>query len=376
MNLKKTVYIISSIAVLIGIWGIFNRLFYGHHDVNYGSYVVWGLWVAGYMFFAGTAAGAYMISTLDLLFNVKTFKGIGKISLWLSLVSLGAALLIIWFDLGHMDRAWRVIFQGSIHSLMAQMVWGYNIFGIIILCSLILAFMRPESFLLKFVLSFGLFMSLFVSGAVGALLGVNASRMFWHIGLLPAQFPFFSLASGAAALMAVEGLFGDKNDPRRSSLLTALAWITIILILVKTYFLWTDFSQSIYGDVPQNIDAVNKVLYGPYWWAFWIIQILIGSLIPVIFLIPPKLARNGYWAGWMGVFVLLGFAAARANIIFPALAIPEIDALVTAFTGPHLSYDYFPTAMEWAVTIGVTGMAVIVFLVGSDKLRLRQNQTA
>jgi molybdopterin-containing oxidoreductase family membrane subunit len=222
----------------------------------------------------------------------------------------------------------------------------------------------------------GLPLSLFVSGAVGALLGVEASRMFWHVGLLPVQFPVFSLASGTAAMLVAIGLFGPNDDPNRSSQLWVLSIATVALAVVKLYFLWADLSQSMYGNVPQNVEAVRQVLYGPYWWAFWILQVLVGALIPIYVLVQPKMARHNGWAGWMGVLVLLGFAVARANIVFPALTVPELEALTTSFTGPHLTFNYFPSPMEWAVTIGITGLAILAFLVGSDSLPLRGKEVA
>jgi molybdopterin-containing oxidoreductase family membrane subunit len=76
------------------------------------------------------------------------------------------------------------------------------------------------------------------------------------------------------------------------------------------------------------------------------------------------------------VLVLIGFASARANIVLPALTVPELDALVTAFSGPHLTFAYFPTAMEWAVTLGSTGLAVLAFLIGNDYLPLRGKEVA
>lgn len=376
MNLKRAFYVISALALLIGLWGAFIRLTTGHREAAYGSYVVWGLWVAMYLFFAGTAAGAFMISTLDLLFHIKIFKGTGRTALWVGLISLASALLSIWLDLGHMERIWKVYLQGNLGSVMAQMVWGYTLFGVLLLASLYLSIRSPESRLLKALMIIGLPLSLFVSGAVGALLGVEASRLFWHVGLLPVQFPVFSLASGAAAMLVVIGLFGSEKSPNRAEQLWVLSIATVVLAIVKLYFLWADFSQSMYGNVPQNIQAVRAVLYGPYWWAFWILQILLGTLVPIVVLVQPKLARHNGWAGWMGVLVLFGFAVARANIVFPALTVPEIQALTTAFSGPHLSFDYFPSLMEWAVTLGIVGLAVLAFLIGIDRLPLQTKEVA
>jgi len=116
-----------------------------------------------------------------------------------------------------MDRIWKIYLQGNPSSVMWQMVWGYTFFGIIIAVSLILVLRDPASRWLKPLMILGLFVSFFVSGAVGALLGVQAARPFWHVGLFPVQFPVFSLASGTAMLLAVLAFFGPVDDPRRTS---------------------------------------------------------------------------------------------------------------------------------------------------------------
>lgn len=376
MTLKRVLYAVCVLALLFGAWGVYDRLTTGHQDANYGSYVVWGLWVAMYLFFAGTAAGSFMFATLDFLFHIKLFKGTGKVALWTALVSLAAALLSIWLDLGHMERIWKVYFQANFNSVMAQMVWGYTGFGLLLLAALIFATRNAESKALRLLMIIGVPVSLFVSGAVGALLGVNAGRAFWHVGLLPVQFPIFSLASGFAAMLIVIGLFGAKEDARRSQQLWVIALVTAVLQIVKLYFLWADFSQSMYANVPQNVAAVNQVLYGPYGGVFWIGQVLLGSLLPIVILTQRKWASKPAIAGWVGVLVLIGFAIARANIVFPALTVPELDALTTAFSGPHLQFDYFPSLMEWAVTIGISGLAVLAFLIGTDRLKLLRTEVA
>lgn len=96
--LKKVAYAFGVLALLASAWGFYDRLFLGHRDANYGSWVVWGLWVAMYLFFAGTAAGGFMIATLDLLFHIPVFRGIGKVALRGALISLVAALTTLVVD--------------------------------------------------------------------------------------------------------------------------------------------------------------------------------------------------------------------------------------------------------------------------------------
>ena len=106
LTLKRVLYAVAFVAIILGVYGFSSRLLVGERDVNYGSYVNWGLWVAGYLFFAGIAAGSFMIATLDYVFDVPLFKGTGRYALMASVVTLPAALVLIGFDLGHMERIW------------------------------------------------------------------------------------------------------------------------------------------------------------------------------------------------------------------------------------------------------------------------------
>jgi molybdopterin-containing oxidoreductase family membrane subunit len=375
--IKKVLYVLGAIAVLLGLYGFYSRLFVGERDVNYGSYVTWGLWVAMYLFFAGVATGSFMMASLDYLFNIKLFKGTGKYALWAAMVTMPAALISIGFDLGHMERIWKVYLNPNFSSLLAQLVWGYTIFTIIVIFALILTARRPEKIATKVVMGAGLFFSIFLSGGVGALLGVNASRASWHVGMLPAQFPVFSLTSGVALMLIVVGWFAKTDPQTRARQIRALSIAMIVLLTVKAYYLWTDFSLAIYGGTPDAVQSVNLVLFGQYGWAFWLLQVGLGMVVPLIILIMPSLRNNRWLAGLMGVFVLIGFAVARSNIIFPALAIPELEGLLTAFHGPHLNFNYVPSLMEWSVTIGVIGLSTLAFLLGIDLLpRFKQSNTS
>jgi protein NrfD len=368
--LKLTLYALGTVALAIGLWGFGIRLFVGDRDVNYGSYVPWGLWVAMYLFFAGIATGAFMVATLDYLFRIPLFRGVGRLALWGAAVTMPAALATIAMDLGQMWRIWHVYAFPSFTSVLAQLVWGYTLFMVLILGALLVALRWPTSPLLRPLMGLGLVLAVFLSGGVGALLGVNASRATWHVGMLPAQFPVFSLTSGVALLLVALGWFGDTRDARRPRQLRVLGVSLVVLLLVKAYYLWTDLSLALYTNLPGSADAVHLVMFGRYGWAFWSLQVGLGMLLPAVVLLLPRARAAGHIVGLMGVLALLGLAVARANIIFPAMAIPELQGLMTAFSGPHLSFDYVPSLMEWSVTLGVVGAATVAFLLGTDRLPL------
>lgn len=370
---SRIALIVGAVALILGISGLYTRLFVSEREVGYGSYVVWGLWVAMYLFLAGIATGSYMLATLEYIFKVPIFKGTGKAALWAALVTMPAALASIGMDLGHMERIISVYLRPNFFSLLAQMVWGYTLFLLLVALTLWLAFRQKESqptgLFFKIVLWIGLFLAIFLSGGVGALLGVNANRPYWTVGLLSVQFPIFAFASGVSLMLIVIGWFMHfKDEDQRYHLFRWLGWVAIALSLSKIYILWAYLSQAWYSQIPDVMVPLNEILFGRYWFSFWVIQIAIGTVIPLILHLSPKLAHNGTWAGLIGLMVLIGFAAARTNIVFPAMSVEMLDGLPNAFTGPHLNPLYTPSALEWSVTTGVIGAAILAFVLGAEIL--------
>jgi molybdopterin-containing oxidoreductase family membrane subunit len=375
VTIKRVLYVLAVVALVLGLYGFASRLLFGERDVNYGSYVNWGLWVAMYLFFAGLAAGSFMVASLDYLFDIALFKGTGRYALWGTVVTLPAALLLIGLDLGHFERIWKVYLQPSFSSLLAQLVWSYTIFFLVSLAALVLV-LRDRRRWLKPVMVVGLVLAVFVSGGVGALLGVNAGQASFHSAMLPAQFPFLNLTSGVALMVVFVGFFGVVAEPeRRTRLLRVLGIALVGLLLVKSYFLWVDYSQVLYSQVPDAVAVAEEILFGQYAWAFWILQVGLGIVVPAILFLLPGTSRNPVLAGIGGVFVLVGLAVGRTAIIFPQLAVPDLEGLAEAFTGPHLSFSYTPSLMEWSVAIGVVGLSTLAYLVGTDRLPIFTSRT-
>ncbi len=367
--IKKISYAIGALTLAFGLWGVYVRLFEGEQSANYGSYIIWGLWVAMYLFLAGLAAGAYMLAAFDYLFNVPQFKGTGKTMLWAALVTLPAGLASIGMDLGHMERIWKVYLEPNFTSFLTLMVWGYTLFLILIVISLYLAFKAPEKAAMKAVMWIGFVVAILVAGGVGFLLGGNAARLYWHVGLFPVQFPVFAIASGAGLMLMLVGWFmPDMDKTQRSNLLWLLAIISIATSAAKLYFVVADFTQSLYGGVTDNLIAVNYVLNGPQAFTFWGVQIVLGLLIPVIVLAQPKLAKNGFVAGLMGLFLLIGYAAGRLLIVVPGQVAEMMPGQAAAFTGPKLDITYTPSLMEWSVTSAVIGFSILAILIGMDRI--------
>ncbi len=364
---KKSAYIVGIITLLIGLWGFYDRFAYGHDHAAYGSVVVWGLWVALYFLFGGLAVGCFLWASLDLLFEIPACKGTGVKALWAALITLTAALIAIAFDLGHMERFWKVLLQPNLHAGVAEDAWGYTIFGGLTAIALFRAVnQKGKDGVLKVIMVLGLVVSLYVAGAPGKLMGVNAARSFWHAGMLPVQFLFFALATGAALLMVIL-TFADKKEKLESSL-SILHPAAIILLGINLYFTWSYFSQGIAGGMPGIMLPAQEIVSGQYSGLFWGVQIMLGGIVPIVVLALNGKNNNIPLSGLMGLCILLGNGVSRYLILVAGQKVEMLPGMSQAVHGPGLTLTYSPSTSEWAVASGLVGLVILGLLIGADLL--------
>jgi molybdopterin-containing oxidoreductase family membrane subunit len=104
------------------------------------------------------------------------------------------------------------------------------------------------------------------------------------------------------------------------------------------------------------------ILTGPFWWVFWGVQILLGSLVPLFLILGPGRNRVG-WLGTAALLIVIGIVGVRLNIVIPPLqtswagGLPaEYHASVSSFGG------YVPSVNEWLTSLAMIGIGVWGFL--------------
>ena len=400
-GLRKLVWLVAIVLFVIGFYGLYERLAYGHRIADYGSYVTWGLWVAAYIYFIGLSAGAFFLSTLVYVFGVKKLERIGKLALWTAFACLIAALLSIWFDLGHMWRAWRIPIHWPI-SMMSWMAVLYSAYFILIvieiwfamrkdlveraqagsaLCSF-LAFgsrdLSPEALerdkkVLKVLGIIGIPLATAFHGGVGTLFAVVAAKHHWHSGLTPIVFLVGALLSGAGLLIFATYLWGPAEEAERNEMLKFMGYILIGLICFDFLLEIAEYLVGSYAKVPEEYLPIRYIIfgyYGKYWYTFWIVHFLGGVVLPILL----ASSRKPGAVALAGLLVAVTFLSVRLNIVIPGQVVPEIKGLEWAFFGPGLKYFYFPTLAEWLLTAWVTGLGMLIFLVGEKLLPITNNR--
>ena len=355
---------IAIVMLGIGVIGLYWRLVYGHLLANYGELIVWGLWVAMYIFFVGLSAGAFMVSSLFYAFGLERFRPVARLGLLVSLIAMPLGLVSIWFDLGHMWRFFELYTRPSFTSLMSVEVWLYTAFLIILIWMIWLEYRGKEkkSKTLKILSAIGLVLVILYEGAGGALYGVAAARPAWHGGLFPLMFILSAFTVGVAGVASVYVFFSGDRDEEA---LSGLGKLLLALVVIETLFLFAEYSVALYSSVPSEIAPLIAILVGPYWYVFWIGQVGLGIVLPIVVVLWKRTRRNPVWIGIAGLGVVIATFAMRLNIVIPPLALPELNGLIEAVPGnPRMSMQYFPSAMEWFLAIGIIGFGMALFALG------------
>ena len=403
-SLSVAYWVVVIVMLALGALGAYWRLTTGHVMANYGELIVWGLWVAMYIYFIGLSAGAFLISSLVYVFGVERFRPIARLALFTALISLLAALLSIWFDIGHMGRFFEVFTRPNFSSMMAWMVWLYTAYFVLLLVELWFEARQdlvswsgkpglsgtlsrwlalgskagsPQQRMrdlkvVKVLGTIGVPLAILFHGGVGALLGVVSARPAWNSGLFPLLFLVSALVSGGGLLTAIYAFLApDRGSPAHRSLVTDLGKLVLGLTLLDILFTFAEYFIAMYGAIPGEVSPLLEMMTGPFWYVFWIGQVGLGMVIPVVLLAWKRTRHSPFWIGLASISIVLAFVSVRLNIVIPPLSVPELQGLENAVPSLRMSTTYAPSLMEWFLSIGIAGLGMALFALGYNLLPVR-----
>jgi Ni/Fe-hydrogenase subunit HybB-like protein len=362
------------LAAIIGGLGIIVRLIYGEQAADFSSYIPWGLWVAAYIYFSGLSAGAFLIAAAACVFRIQVLEPIFRPALLLAAVSLLVGLLLIGIDLGHLEIAYLVLFRPQFHSMMAWMVWLYTAYLILVIAMLWLSFrsdqpgrdpagVSNDQARLRVLGIIGFPLVVGFAGGVGALFATLVAREYWHSPLFPIFFLVGALTSGTALVTAVIAWLWPSRDAAWKDLVALLGRIVLVLIVIDFIMEWAEFSVPAWYQVGSAYELIKYVLFGPYWYVFWLVHLLLGVIVPIVLLVR---TRSPMVTGVTAALVAVTFFAVRLNLVIPGLITPELRGLEHAYTDPignRLTFAYFPSLFEWQVLLGAIAFGVALWYV-------------
>lgn len=354
---------------VVGLYGLALRLLQGHLPAGYGSYVPWGLWIGIYFHGVGLAGGVFTLGGIGYLLGWKGFadeKNLRQMIV-LSVACVLPAFFAVWLDLGQEWRFQNIFLHPSFTSMMAFNSWMYTLYLLIAAGIWALSYRAPAGGWLKPLICLALLFTIVFPSQSGAFFGVVDAKSHWHSPMLPIMFLLSALTAGSALLLLARVLIDASADHRftaeeavdEDAIIGLLRKVVLVGVILYFIFEFAKISIALWNPY-THAPALELMLWGPYWWVFWIVHLFLGGLVPVVLL------SSRWRKGWplAALFVAVCFLSARLNILVPGQAVGELKGLQEAFADERLSYIYNATAMEYYVGLLCIAMGMAIFVIG------------
>jgi molybdopterin-containing oxidoreductase family membrane subunit len=379
------------LCLLIGLAAAYQVLSRGLVVTNLSDGVPWGLWITIDLSAIALGAGAFTLSAVVYLFGLKRFQSIVRLAVYVGFIGYTTALLTLVMDIGRPDRFWHPWVYWNVHSVLWEITWCITIYLTILMIEFapviaelpwfarwprLRRWAQAVHHAAPYLAVAGLLISLLHQSSLGATYGVLRSRPIWFKPSMPIMFIVSAIAVGPALTMgagiAIQWITGRRSIP--TEVLRTIARFSGLALLAYLYIkLWDLAAVSYYGRTPAS-DRALFVLnqQTPYGFGFWVGEILLGIVIPVILFLTPSLRRRPSALFLGAALATAGIVIHRWNVTVSGLVVPLAYApgVVTA-AAPRA---YWPSVTEWGIALGVVGYALLMFTLGARFLPLFDRQ--
>ncbi|MGD2057354.1 MAG: polysulfide reductase NrfD [Anaerolineales bacterium] len=370
-----------AILLLVGLVTAFFIFRDGLVLTNLTNSVPWGLWITIDLSSIALGAGAFTLSAVVYIFGIERFRSIVRLAVLVGVAGYTTALLTLVMDIGRPDRFWHPWVYWNVHSVLWEITWCITIYLTIMLVEFAPVIAESRLFsrwpvLLKIgnavhkaapVLAVaGLLISLLHQSSLGATYGIIKARPIWFKPSMPIMFIVSAIAAGPAITMAVafivEWITGKRTVEH--GLLRMIARFSGLALLVYAYIKFWDLAAvTYYGSTPGSERAFQTLnIFTPYGFGFWVGEVGLGILLPVILFLAPRFNRNPLLLVVGAFSAAFGIVINRWNVTVSGLVVPLSYSPGTEYVIPPESY--FPSLAEWGIAVGVIGYIFLLLTLG------------
>jgi molybdopterin-containing oxidoreductase family membrane subunit len=347
-------------AVLVGLFAVYNMEHYGHHITGMNNQIVWGMPHVFAIFLIIAASGALNVASIGTVFGKTIYKPLGRYSSVLAMTLLVGGLAVLMLDLGRPDRLVIAMTYINLKSVFAWNVVLYS--GFIGIVAVYLWFMMQGS-MNKYYPKAGIaafIWRLILTTGTGVIFGFIAARQSYDSALLPPMFVIMSFSFGLATFLLV--LITTYNWTKRElgeAIITRLKNLLGVFVASVLYFTIVYHLVNIYSAQSYEFTKFILVDGGVYTMLFWGGHVLMGSLVPLVLLYNPIFSRSQSSVVLAAILVILGALCQLYVIIIGGQAFP-----MEIFAGYEVTSSFFDSGIHsyspsaWEVMLGVSGIAI------------------
>ncbi|HWP84967.1 MAG TPA: NrfD/PsrC family molybdoenzyme membrane anchor subunit [Terriglobia bacterium] len=320
----------------------------------------WGLLVVVYPYLTGLVAGAFILASLERVFNVKEVEPTYRLALLTALAFLLVAPLPLLLHLGHPERSFEIFLTPNLHSAMAMFGFVYAWYLMVVLLLEIWFDYRKDLVVwarqergwkrwlhwaltlgatdiseravefdrraVRLITIVGIPSAFLLHGYVGFIFGSVKANPWWSSVLIPIVFLFSAIVSGIALVLMLYLVAGLIRQQLEMSCLDKLAMFLFFALVVDFSLEILDFLHRLY-EAEESIHILAELISTRLFLSLVILQALLGTVLPLVALgavapvfssrpllaVPAELRRLIYLGA--AVLIQIGIFSTRWNVV-------------------------------------------------------------
>jgi Ni/Fe-hydrogenase subunit HybB-like protein len=352
---------------------------------NLTDMVPWGLWITIDLSSIAMSAGAFSLCAVVYLLGLKRYESVARTATFIGLIGYTMAVLTLLLDIGRPDRFWHAMIYWNKHSLLWEVTMCVTFYlGVLGLEAMPIfanfGWLRTHWPKLSAKLSrvhhyapylaiAGLGLSMLHQSSLGALYGVLKARPLWYRPDISVLFIISAVAGGMAltVLASMLSARATKHANVENNILDRVSFIIGWVLVAYLYFRFWDALSMTYTYEPGRTEGLRLLTNGPLSFNFWIGEVLLGAVIPIILLLNKRMRALPLWRMVALALVVGGVVAYRWDTNMSGLLI-----VLSYLPGePAVAYTaYHPSLIEFLAGAGIISYGLLAFSLGVRFLKV------
>ncbi len=338
----------------------------GHYVTGMNNQIVWGMPHVFAIFLIVAASGALNVASIGTVFGKPLYKPLGRLSGLLAIALLLGGLMVLVLDLGRPDR---LIIAMTYYNLKSIFAWNIILYNGFLAITIVYLWMMMERKMNKYYKPAGyvaFVWRLILTTGTGSIFGWLVAREAYDMAMLAPMFIVMSFSCGLAVfILVLLAAYNWTNRPLGDAILYRLKNLQGVFIAAVLYFVLVYHFSNLYATKRHGVEHFLLMDGGIYTRLFWIVQILIGSLLPLAMIYHPTIGKSRPAIATAAVLVIVGgFTQLYILLIggqaYPLDIFPGYEIVSSSFFEGIVN-SYSPSI--WEITLGMGGVAVALLVV-------------
>ncbi len=396
-SLREKLWIGMLLSVLaVGMYALYLQVTVGHSVTGMRDNVVWGIYIANFIFFIGISYAGAVISGLLHLFQVEWRKPIIRIAELITVIATIIGPLFILLCVGRLDRLHHLVLFARLQSPITWDVLAISTYLTGSIIFLYLASVKDFAIyrdsttlnLSKWKRRFFAFMAINYHDTPSQQKSINVAmnlmaimiiplaiivhsvlswifgmtlRPGWHSTIFGPYFVLAAIYSGTGVLIVALYIFRRMyklHDFILDKHFTYLGYIMLVLAAGYGYFTFSEYLTDWYGSETWTSQLIQKLFGWDEYGKLFLFTNVGGIILPILVVATPKLRKPG-WITLASAIMVLAMWVKRYLIVVPTLETPLLP--IQDIRPEYVNYSI--TWVEWALTLSGIALFLLLFTI-------------